>query len=132
VADLFVADTAACLAGADWLWSAELAATVLQEGGRLSGVCPQPYGYNPSSSSRGPALDPGSFTTMLSALMTARTAATAAGSLYELAGAWSVRQSHKCCFVLQCKALGDLLTALVSTPAMAVCCYAYSSTRHSS
>jgi hypothetical protein len=60
---------------------------VLQEGGRLSGVCPQPYGYNPSSSSsRGAALDPGSFTTMLSALMTARTAATAARSLYELAG----------------------------------------------
>ncbi|WIA40073.1 hypothetical protein OEZ86_013488 [Tetradesmus obliquus] len=77
-------------AGADWLWSAELAAVVLQEGGRLSGVCPQPYGYNPSSSSsssRGAELDPGSFTTMLSALMTARTAATAAKSLYELAGA---------------------------------------------
>ncbi|KAF6256671.1 hypothetical protein COO60DRAFT_88310 [Scenedesmus sp. NREL 46B-D3] len=75
-------------AGADWLWNAELAAAVLQEGGRLSGVCPQPYSYNPgsSSSSRGAALDPGSFTTMLSALMTARTAAAAAGSLYELAG----------------------------------------------
>jgi hypothetical protein len=72
---------------------------VLQEGGRLSGVYPQPYGYNPSSSSssRGPALDPGSFTTMLSALMTARTAATAARSLYELAG---VNDNHTTAEVL--------------------------------
>jgi hypothetical protein len=74
-------------AGADWLWSAAAAQEVLAFGGRLSGVCPQPWGYvavppHPS----GPPLDPGSFTTMLSALMTARTAAATAHSLWELSG----------------------------------------------
>jgi hypothetical protein len=67
-------------------------------GGRLSGVCPQPFGYSPNvaggcggsacspSASAALRMDPGSFTVMLSALMTARTAASAAGSLWELAG----------------------------------------------
>lgn len=75
------------LAGADWLWTAAAAHEVLALGGRMSGVCPQPWGSNPGpNSASGAQLDPGSFTTMLSALMTARTAAAAAHSLWELTG----------------------------------------------
>jgi hypothetical protein len=74
-------------AGADWLWTAEAAQQVLAYGGRLSGVQPQPWGQAPRPDSfAGLQLDPGSFTTMLSALLTARTAAAAAHSLWELAG----------------------------------------------
>lgn len=73
--------------GADWLWTTEAAHQVLAYGGRLSGVCPQPWGFpNPMLNPTGPQVDPGSFTTMLSALLTARTAAVAAHSLWELAG----------------------------------------------
>lgn len=73
--------------GADWLWTADAAHHVLAYGGRLSGVCPQPWGFpSPVHSTVGPQLDPGSFTTMLSALMTARTAASAAHSLWDLSG----------------------------------------------
>jgi hypothetical protein len=55
----------------------------------MSGVCPQPWGSTPPLNPTGGAqLDPGSFTTMLSALMTARTAAAAAHSLWELTGGW--------------------------------------------
>jgi hypothetical protein len=103
--------------GADWLWSAELANVTLHFGGSLSGVAPRPSGRagaaaratrslddatsgdgSPSAARRaagggGGGPDPGSFSTMLSALLTARTAAQAAGTLYELAGPewWDAR-----------------------------------------
>lgn len=69
-------------AGADWLWSADSAQRALHNG-MVSGVCPQLPSVNPQKYSNP---NPGSFTTMLSALLTARTAASAADSLGELAG----------------------------------------------
>jgi len=92
----------------------ELANVTLHFGGSLSGVAPKPYGYVRAARSQDDAAsgdggggsgiggsrrggpsgpDPGSFSTMLSALLTARTAAQAAVTLYELAGAewWDAR-----------------------------------------
>jgi hypothetical protein len=107
------------LAGADWLWSAEAAAATLHFGGSLSGVAPKPAnragraGARPEASGDGgttasggqgaqPAAaaarrtagpDPGSFSTMLSALLTARTAAAGALTMFDLAGPdwWEAR-----------------------------------------